>query len=650
MAIADMPRDIWKSHKKHKKAAVGETSDTASTSRPTETSSQISHDNSSEHRQSISQEANASQSSLSLATPDTPPTGAQTPTTQSEQQRTMSPRHNSVRDSPMSPSAAFTMESAVGTAKGVNRIIDAGIKSPMNFCLGMAKGFRNMPRLYNDDLVRPVDKVTDLSSGIKVAGKELGYGFFDGVAGLVMQPLHGAEKDGAVGLVKGVGKGIGGLILKPAAGIFGLPAYAMQGFHAEIGKHFSRSVYNYIISSRIKQGAIDIQNSSEGEREDILRRWNNLKFDLSSFYHLKRKMGGTDGPFPPPPPFVAEDDSDTVSIMDRGFSKPRTSWLQTRHLTTEQRRRMVEEKQTWKRGYVEAQVKEKPSPAIEAAASATNLAQEDEEVERAIQASVRETSRGDVEDDAEVEAAIRESLRSMRENGALPATGWIEEKNLRNDDPSIFDDDEFKITDEEYQDLIQSAMRQSMAEHYGYPLDDDQGFPGASSSSFMPPRQGALVEEPSEMDDLYEAADSSRHQRHLPVQDTSVPAQPAVGISPEELAALEAAAATEEEELQRAINASKEDMHRMQSERNEEDIVLEYIKKQSLAEEEFRKKYTKGKGTGRHDDYDDDNDEELKRAMEESLRMTSGGSWSGEGSGSRSNFGNGGGSSAAAPP
>lgn len=650
MAIADMPRDIWKSHKKHKKVAVGETSDTASTSRPTETSSQISHDNSSEQRQSISQEANASQSSLSMATPDTPPTGAQTPTTQSEQLRTMSPRHNSVRDSPISPSAGFTMESAVGTAKGVNRIIDAGIKSPMNFCLGMAKGFRNMPRLYNDDLVRPVDKVTDLSSGIKVAGKELGYGFFDGVAGLVMQPLHGAEKEGPVGLVKGVGKGIGGLILKPAAGIFGLPAYAMQGFHAEIGKHFSRSVYNYIISSRIKQGAIDIQHSSEGEREDILRRWNNLKFDLSSFYHLKRKMGGTDGPFPPPPPFVAEDDSDTVSIMDRGFSKPRTSWLQTRHLTTEQRKRMVEEKQTWKRGYVEAQVKEKSSPAIEAAASATNMAQEDDEVERAIQASVRETSRGDVEDDAEVEAAIRESLRVMRENGALPATGWIEEKNLRNDDPSIFDDDEFKITDEEYQDLIQSAMRQSMAEHYGYPLDDDQAVPGVSSSSFMPPRQTALVEEPSEMDDLYEAANSSRHQRHLPAQDTSVPAQTAMGISPEELAELEAAAAAEEEELQRAINASKEDMHRMQSERNEEDIVLEYIKKQSLAEEEFRKKYAKGKGNGRHDEYDDDNDEELKRAMEESLRMTSGGSGVGEGSGSRSNFGNGGGSSTAAPP
>lgn len=96
--------------------------------------------------------------------------------------------------------------------------MSTGVKSPMNFCLGLAKGFRNMPRLYNDDTIRPVEKVTDLSSGIRIAGKELGYGFFDGIAGLVTQPIRGAEKEGAGGFVKGFGKGIGGLITKPAAG------------------------------------------------------------------------------------------------------------------------------------------------------------------------------------------------------------------------------------------------------------------------------------------------------------------------------------------------------------------------------------------------------------------------------------------------
>jgi hypothetical protein len=32
--------------------------------------------------------------------------------------------------------------------------------------------------------------------------------------------MRGAEKEGAAGLLKGIGKGIGGLVLKPGAGTF----------------------------------------------------------------------------------------------------------------------------------------------------------------------------------------------------------------------------------------------------------------------------------------------------------------------------------------------------------------------------------------------------------------------------------------------
>jgi hypothetical protein len=48
--------------------------------------------------------------------------------------------------------------------------------------------------------------------------QEFGLGFYDGITGLVTQPLKGAEKEGAAGLLKGIGKGIGGLVLKPGAG------------------------------------------------------------------------------------------------------------------------------------------------------------------------------------------------------------------------------------------------------------------------------------------------------------------------------------------------------------------------------------------------------------------------------------------------
>jgi hypothetical protein len=65
----------------------------------------------------------------------------------------------------------LTLENAARTGKGVSRIVGAGLKSPMDFALGIARGFHNAPKLYGDDTVRPQEKVTDFQSGLKAAGK-----------------------------------------------------------------------------------------------------------------------------------------------------------------------------------------------------------------------------------------------------------------------------------------------------------------------------------------------------------------------------------------------------------------------------------------------------------------------------------------------
>lgn len=51
------------------------------------------------------------------------------------------------------------------------RVVNIGLKSPMNFALGISKGFHNAPKLYGDKSVREVDKVTGFHSGLKTAGK-----------------------------------------------------------------------------------------------------------------------------------------------------------------------------------------------------------------------------------------------------------------------------------------------------------------------------------------------------------------------------------------------------------------------------------------------------------------------------------------------
>jgi hypothetical protein len=65
----------------------------------------------------------------------------------------------------------LTLESAIGASKGIQRIVSAGLKSPMDFTMGLARGFHNAPKLYGDDTVRPQEKVTDFQSGLKAAGK-----------------------------------------------------------------------------------------------------------------------------------------------------------------------------------------------------------------------------------------------------------------------------------------------------------------------------------------------------------------------------------------------------------------------------------------------------------------------------------------------
>ena len=65
----------------------------------------------------------------------------------------------------------ISVDAAVGAGKSIRQVVGAGVKSPMDFTISIAKGFHNAPKLYGDDTVRQSDKVTGLQSGLKAAGK-----------------------------------------------------------------------------------------------------------------------------------------------------------------------------------------------------------------------------------------------------------------------------------------------------------------------------------------------------------------------------------------------------------------------------------------------------------------------------------------------
>lgn len=382
----------------------------------------------------------------------------------------------------------------------------------------------------------------------------------------------------------------------------------MQGVHAEINKFFSRSVQNYIITARAIQGERDMRQATPGEVEDILKRWNNVKFDLKNYYVMKRKEK-TAGKQP--------EDAQSQEADQQLFSKPVTGWLHTRKLSFDERKKLHAQRQAWKKGFVDAPV----PPGSSGGLSFGSTSSEDLELERAIQASVRETSRGNEEEDAAVEAAIRESIKAVRQRTQDAAVAAV----LPEKDSTIFGDDEYQITDEEYQALVEQAIQQSLAtevplpQEYGIMELDATSTHAVTRKPIPPPPPGpppAASRDPEDVDFKRAIKESQTIPVPPPRNDDDDEFQRAIEESKRTPSTFPLASG-EESEMQQAIEASQQAMKQEMSERTEEEIVMEYVKKQSLAEEEYRQKMNKGRE-------DEDDEEQFRRAMEESLKLSRG--------------------------
>ena len=79
--------------------------------------------------------------------------------------------HNLHRSFSGSQAGHIPLDAAVGAGKGIGRIVEVGLKSPMDFTLSLARGFHNAPKLYGDESVRQAERITGIQSGLKAAGK-----------------------------------------------------------------------------------------------------------------------------------------------------------------------------------------------------------------------------------------------------------------------------------------------------------------------------------------------------------------------------------------------------------------------------------------------------------------------------------------------
>ncbi|KAI5844370.1 hypothetical protein DFP73DRAFT_513109 [Morchella snyderi] len=412
----------------------------------------------------------------------------------------------------------FTLGAALGAGKGVSRIVEAGLKSPMDFSLGLAQGFHNAPKLYGDN-VRDVEKVTGFQSGLKAAGKGLSLGLYDGVSGLVMQPLRGAKEEGAVGLVKGFGKGVGGIILKGGAAFWSIPGYTMKGIHREIQKLQISDADKHILSSRIAMSEAELHHSSLTEQKAALAKWATIRIDP------KRPM---------------------KDVFNGGFTKGKGK---ERNKPTESLHHLNGSRTPMAISSPATEITTETAPYTPGVLQQV-ASYDDDELERAIQQSVRMTSQGNAQDDAAVEAAIRASVAEMQ--------------NVARNNPTQNEDEE--------EEAYQRAIRASMTETSRFNAAGGGGWTEFERAL----RESEMFAEGAREDDedeLQRALGESRRHDKMPQGRTD----------------------EHDEELMKAIEESRRLDEEKEAKRiAEEKIVMEYVMKASLEEQDYERRRNGG--------------------------------------------------------
>lgn len=162
---------------------------------------------------------------------------------------------------------------AIGSTMTLVRVTSVGLLAPFTITRDIGKGFDHVPRIYKDPTVREPVPITGIGSGVKAAGLGLGYGLFDGVTGLFVQPYTEAKVGGVLGFVKGCGMGLGGFVCKPTAGTFGLVGDVYQGAEQSWRRRRGGQVRKFEEEADARAEEREVEEASEAEREKVLEQW-----------------------------------------------------------------------------------------------------------------------------------------------------------------------------------------------------------------------------------------------------------------------------------------------------------------------------------------------------------------------------------------
>ncbi|GME65229.1 putative sterol glucosyltransferase [Neofusicoccum parvum] len=213
---------------------------------------------------SITSASSAPQTCLTPA-PETPTisTIATTPPSEKPSQPTSPPTATKP------PNTASAM--ALASATSLGRVLLTTARGALvDIPLAAAEGMRAVPRFYAP--VRDHGRVTNVRSGFAVAGRTLGHGVCEGVGDVFVETWRGKRAEGAVGVAKGLGKGVVSLGMKTGAGVVGVLAYPGLGVCRSVRGVVRRAVRRGVEGARWVEGEW-MAEGREGEAGEVLRAW-----------------------------------------------------------------------------------------------------------------------------------------------------------------------------------------------------------------------------------------------------------------------------------------------------------------------------------------------------------------------------------------
>ncbi|KAJ1978459.1 Vacuolar protein sorting-associated protein 13 [Dimargaris xerosporica] len=125
----------------------------------------------------------------------------------------------------------------IGLARGTYSLFSKTVygfsDSFSKFAESVSKGLSvaTLDRNYQDRrrIARTRNRPRHALYGVSQGATSFASSVASGISGVVMQPYHGAEKEGVGGFFKGVGKGIVGVVTKPMVGVFDLASQVTEG-------------------------------------------------------------------------------------------------------------------------------------------------------------------------------------------------------------------------------------------------------------------------------------------------------------------------------------------------------------------------------------------------------------------------------------